>query len=194
MKPELFGRRSFVSAASAAIFVPHLAMAGDERSNGRVRALVAEGAVAPETAIGEQPLNLPPDLIAALRAGAQIRARVDYPDRRNLLHFRAFLAAPGDPAPPSPELRADDPRLFAHLLFEIRHTQMSAFPEMSLGLYGRVLTEIKPSPFFPGLTGRLVGVQLGYRQEGETPVSILTVSVGGDHVIVAREGRGRIEL
>ena len=192
MKPNLFDRRSILGAASAALFTPGLAVG--EPLDKKVRTLLAEGVVAPETAIGEQPLNLPPDLVAALRAGAQIRARVEYPERRNLVVFRAFLAAPGDPPPPSPELRDNDPRLFAHLLFEIQHTHVSTFPEMSVGLYGRVLTEIKPSPFFPALTGRLAAVQLGYQQEGDTAVSMLSVSVAGDHVVVAREARGRIDL
>jgi hypothetical protein len=190
VKPNPFGRRSFFGAASAAISAPLLGQPRDKK----IRTLLVEGVVAPETAIGEQPLNLPPDLVAALRAGAQIRARAEYPERRDLLVFRGFLAAPGDPAPPLPELRDDDPRVFAHLLFEIQHTHLSMFPEMSLGLYGRVLTEIKPSPFFPGLTGRLAAVQLGYLREGETPISMLTVSAAGDHLVVAREGRGRIEL
>jgi hypothetical protein len=192
MKPNLYGRRSLLAAASATLFTPLIARG--EPQNKKIRTLLAEGAVAPETAIGEQPLNLPPDLVAALRAGAQIRARVEYPQRRNLLVFRAFLAAPGDPAPPLPELRDNDPRLFAHLLCEIQDVHLSTFPEMSVGLYGRILTEIKPSPFFPGLTGRLAAVQLGHQQEGDTAISMLTVSAAGDHVVVAREGRGRIEL
>lgn len=191
MNTHQLGRRSLFGAAAAALSGRVLAGAP---ANRKIRTLLAEGAVAPETAIGKQPLNLPPDLVAALRAGAQIRARVQYPVRRNLLVFQGFLAAPGDPAPPSPELRDNDPRLFAHLLVEIRHTHLSTYPEMCLGLYGRLLTEIKPSPFFPGLTGRLTAVQLGYRQEGETSISMLTVSAGGDHVVVAREGRGRIDL
>ena len=192
MKQNLSGRRLFLGAASGLLSTAILAKA--EPLPRKVRSLLAEGAVLPETAIGEQPLNLPPDLVAALRAGAQVRARVQYPERRNLLIFRAFLAAPGDPAPPSPELPDNDPRLFGHLLFEIQGTQISTFPEMSVGLYGRVLSELKPSPFFPGLTGRLMSVQLGFQQEGETAVSMLSVSVGGDHVVIAREGRGRVEL
>jgi hypothetical protein len=80
------------------------------------------------------------------------------------------------------------------MLFEIRDTHLSTFPEMALGIYGRVLTEIKPSPFFPGLTGRLVAIQLGFEREGDTSVSMLTVTVAADHVIVARQGRGRIDL
>jgi hypothetical protein len=192
VKPNLYERRSFLGAASAALSAPLLAQG--EPLNKKVRTLLAEGALGLDTTIGEQPLNLPPELIAALRAGAQVRARVQYPDRGNLLVFQVFLAAPTDPPPPSPELRDNDPRLFAHMLFEIRDTHLSTFPEMSLGLYGRVLTEIKPSPFFPGLSGRLVALQLGFEQEGDTAVSMLTVTVAGDHVIVARQGRGHLEL
>jgi hypothetical protein len=168
-------------------------MAQAERSR-KVRSLLAEGVVLPEWAIGEQPLNFPPEVVAALRAGSQFRARVQYPERGNLMVFRAFLAAPTDPAPPLPALSDDDGRIVTHLVFEIRKVQIATFPELSLGLYGRVLSEVKPSPFFPGLTGRLVGVQLGVQQEGETPVSMLTVTVAGDHVVVAREGRGRLGL
>lgn len=148
----------------------------------------------PETVMARQPLVLPADLVNALRAGSQFRARVEYPQRRNLLEFKGFLTAPGDPLPPLAELRDNDSRIFVHLIFEIHDTQITMYPEPSVALLGRVVGEPKVSPFFPNMAGRIGYVSVGFQQEGVSNMSMLEVGVPGDHAVFAREARGMINL
>ena len=80
-----WARRSFLAAAG-------LAGAGamtQTGGRGKLRTLLAEGVVVPETIVGRQPLTLPPDLVAALQAGAQVRIRVEYPVRKDLAMYYA---------------------------------------------------------------------------------------------------------
>ena len=186
------GRRTLLRAAATGAVTAAVATADPLPKS--VTRLLAEGVMTPETVISRQPLTLPPDLIAALRAGAQVRARVEYPFRRDLLVFKAFLASPGDPAPPLAELRDNDPRIFGHLIFEIHDTELTSYPENAVALLGRVVGEPKPSPFFPNLAGRIAMVSVGFQQEGVTNMSMLEVSVAGDHAVFAREARGMITL
>jgi hypothetical protein len=191
MSSRNMNRRLFLGAA--ATLTPGLIHAGrvDQR---KIRSLVAEGVATPDTVLGKQALTLPPDLVAALQAGAQIRIRLEYPRRRDLLMFYGFVAGPGDPPAPLTNLPENDPRIFTILALEIDHTLVSMYPEPTFGMFGRTIAEPKPSPFFPNLTGRIAGVSGGFGNEGETSFSMLGGINAGDHATYARVARGSIDL
>ena len=184
-------RRRFLSAA--AFGAAGVAQAEPPLGK-KVRSLIAEGIITPDAAIGRGPLLLPPELIAALEAGFQVRGRVEYPHMRNLLVFYAFLARPTDPAPPLDSLSPADQRIFTHIEVEIVDDLIAALPTPSFGMYGRVVSEPKPSPFFPGITGLVASVEGGFSAEGHTTFPMLAVSCAGDHAVFARPAQGRIEL
>ena len=160
----------------------------------KIRSLLAEGSETIDTVIGTQPLVVPPDLEAALQAGAQVRLRVEYPFGKNLLVVSGFVAAANDPPPPLPELPQNDPRIFTIIIVEIEFVLVSMSPQPTFGMLGRTVAEPKPSPFFPNLTDRISGLSCGFQNEGETTFSMLGFFAAGNHASYARVASGRIEL
>lgn len=185
-------RRLFLG--SAAVLTAAGAIEAQTEVRKKIRSLLVEGVIPPEEVVARQPLVLPPDLLAALQAGFQVRLRVEYPHRANLLVFYAFLAAPTDPAPPLAQLSPADPRIFVHIEFEIDDVLVASSPRPSFGLYGRAVAEPKPSPFFPGVTGLVSSVEGGFVSQGNTAFALVGVSCAGDHAVFAPVAQGFIDV